>query len=822
LAAQTLADLAQTVSEDSLILTLEKTVMSDRQVRRSILERSSTGGNRGRSEPWSSSRPPTGSNSSNTLNLIATGSSGAIISGLEDDYFEVRCATLATVTRIASLSARFAANCQDLLVDMLTDDIQEVRLSAIRALGAVGDQVPLQSEQVAIITSALAEGSGRTRRRLHQLLSRCCLASAPCLISLLDGLLHNLRRYPQDRDSLWRCAASVGRRHSVFVETCLSSLLRTHLWLSGPDPSWEDPAYLTVLLLVFNAEPGAPGMQAQFPRHLAATKVYLAELVPSLIPRRRNPIDLFPNPDPFDRSLTVPSKRRRLDLMGSDLVTELEGDARHSDDSTSSNSLLRFLYSMICRVIGVLDDLRRPFAEPSSSANQSECPFPTLSRGLWNQQLAVLTRLVFADLCGSVQRLDRIGQWKGLIQWLTMLTTLGWCLACVGTCYPSDSPLSVTTTTAAAAAAAKPVAPLMRKPGKLLSRALQMGLKALHLFSGKTDLEQSMLVQLVAQLVAVNKLFRLDGCVSDMHLWASTIQSVVGLLSQLISTVSDSKDTAMLGLGERNYAGETRSIHTLNKSAKRLQPVYVALLQPITAGYGGVGVADLDVFGFGRVPLGTTSFSNRWSEDADDGWTPTSRVAADQVNVTIPEIRFTASIGSVSIRIRAVVFGMNLAMVRQRVCVLFRRPDLPAGNAQADGCPGFGGSHDLWTALFHQWWPPAGAWHPLDEGFTTTTTTTTTTTDGTRSDHDVYRVELRTHLELSAGRWSDAGTVEIGLGYCLPASHIMDDASATALATSTESHYDSTDSKPSLVIPLISRKMLARVRLLPSAPIGQW
>lgn len=54
---------------------------------------------------------------------------------------EVRCATLATVTYVASLSAQFAANCQDLLVDMLTDDIQEVRLAAIRALGAVGDQV---------------------------------------------------------------------------------------------------------------------------------------------------------------------------------------------------------------------------------------------------------------------------------------------------------------------------------------------------------------------------------------------------------------------------------------------------------------------------------------------------------------------------------------------------------------------------------------------------------------------------------------------------------------------------------------------------------
>lgn len=64
--------------------------------------------------------------------------------------------------------------------------------------------MPVKSEQVSIITSALAEGSGRIRRRLHHLLSQCRLASAPCLISLLDGLLQNLRRYPEDRDNLWR------------------------------------------------------------------------------------------------------------------------------------------------------------------------------------------------------------------------------------------------------------------------------------------------------------------------------------------------------------------------------------------------------------------------------------------------------------------------------------------------------------------------------------------------------------------------------------------------------------------------------------------
>lgn len=56
-------------------------------------------------------------------------------------FVEVRCATLSTITQIASHNARFASLCQDILVDMLTDDIQAVRLRAITALQTVGDQV---------------------------------------------------------------------------------------------------------------------------------------------------------------------------------------------------------------------------------------------------------------------------------------------------------------------------------------------------------------------------------------------------------------------------------------------------------------------------------------------------------------------------------------------------------------------------------------------------------------------------------------------------------------------------------------------------------
>lgn len=169
-----------------------------------------------------------------------------------------------------------------------------------------------------------------------------------------------------------------------------------------------------------------------------------------------------------------------------------------------------------------------------------------------------------------------------------------------------------------------------------------------------------MLADLVTQLVSVSKLVSIEGSVTDMGLWACAVRIVVILLSQSVGIPTDSVDER----GTRNQPCEMSSLSVLHKSAKRLQPVYVALLQPMAVIHEGARTTSADVFGFGRAPIGTTSFANRLSEDADDGWAPASRVATDQSTMVIPEVRFTATIGTASIRVRAVMVGMNLTLAR--------------------------------------------------------------------------------------------------------------------------------------------------------------
>ncbi|KAL3321272.1 Integrator complex subunit 4 [Cichlidogyrus casuarinus] len=187
-AAHIMSDIFQNTSVNNVMLTLDKTVLSERKVK--LL-------NQKPNNP-----------ALDEISFKIVGCSGALISGLEDDFHEVRKATLQTMTKISQHSERFAIRCQDIVVQMLTDDIKDIRLEAIRALSFIGLHVPLRAEQIGIVSGVMCEGAGRLRRKLHALLARAWLSSAPCVMNVVDALLRNLRRYPQDKMSIWQLVYS--------------------------------------------------------------------------------------------------------------------------------------------------------------------------------------------------------------------------------------------------------------------------------------------------------------------------------------------------------------------------------------------------------------------------------------------------------------------------------------------------------------------------------------------------------------------------------------------------------------------------------------
>ena len=244
------------VSVHFLDQTLDKKLMSNLRKKKSAHERNKESFSMGE---WSSGKKwaddaPKEEVCKDTVNLMETGACGAFVHGLEDEFMEVRMATLESIRDLARAFPLFAAQSLDFLVDMFNDEIEEIRLKAIQVLRDIGlESVILREDQIQIILPAFKDHSNEIRESLYEMLGACKVSSDDSLRSCVNVLQENLRKHPEDKLPIWRSLQFLGRNHPHFVSLLMTELLGIHPFLELPEPSIEDPSYISLLMLIFNA-----------------------------------------------------------------------------------------------------------------------------------------------------------------------------------------------------------------------------------------------------------------------------------------------------------------------------------------------------------------------------------------------------------------------------------------------------------------------------------------------------------------------------------------------------------------------------------------
>ncbi|XP_077466840.1 integrator complex subunit 4 isoform X2 [Stigmatopora argus] len=289
-AAKTLGSMSH-VSPHFLEQTLDKKLMSDLRRKRTAHERAKelfASGEFSSGRKWADDAPKERLDT-NTVNLIASGACGAFVHGLEDEMFEVRIAAVEAVCRLAGSSPAFADKCLDFLVDMFNDEIEEVRLQSIHVLRQISTHITLREDQLDTVLAVLEDSSRDIREALHELLCYANVSTKECVQLALLELLKNLNKYPADRNSVWKCLKFLGGRHPMLVLPLVPELLSTHPYFDTPEPDMDDPAYIAVLVLVFNAAQSCPTMPALFSDHTFRHYAYLRDSLSHLVPPLRLP-----------------------------------------------------------------------------------------------------------------------------------------------------------------------------------------------------------------------------------------------------------------------------------------------------------------------------------------------------------------------------------------------------------------------------------------------------------------------------------------------------------------------------------------------------
>ncbi|KAJ3590074.1 hypothetical protein NHX12_008031 [Muraenolepis orangiensis] len=286
-AAKTLGSMLQ-VSHYFLEQTLDKKLMSDLRRKRTAHERAKelyASGEFSSGRKWADDAPKERLDT-NAVNLIASGACGAFVHGLEDEMYEVRIAAVEALSLLAQSSPSFAEKCLDFLVDMFNDEIEEVRLQSIHVLREISKNIILREDQLDTVLAVLEDSSRDIREALHELLCYTNVSTKECVQLALLELLKNLNKYPTDRNSVWKCLKFLGSRHPTLVLPLVPELLSTHPYFDTPEPDMDDPAYIAVLVLVFNAATSCPTMSSLFSDHTFRHYAYLRDSLSHLLAGR--------------------------------------------------------------------------------------------------------------------------------------------------------------------------------------------------------------------------------------------------------------------------------------------------------------------------------------------------------------------------------------------------------------------------------------------------------------------------------------------------------------------------------------------------------
>ncbi|KAM9300251.1 integrator complex subunit 4 isoform 2-T2 [Morus bassanus] len=281
----------QQVSSHFLEQTLDKKLMSDLRRKRTAHERAKelySSGEFSSGRKWGDDAPKEEIDTG-AVNLIESGACGAFVHGLEDEMYEVRIAAVEALCMLAQSSPSFAEKCLDFLVDMFNDEIEEVRLQSIHTMRKISNNITLREDQLDTVLAVLEDSSRDIREALHELL--CCtnVSTKEGIHLALVELLKNLAKYPTDRESIWKCLKFLGSRHPTLVLPLVPELLSTHPFFDTPEPDMDDPAYIAVLVLIFNAAKSCPTMPALFSDHTFRHYAYLRDSLSHLVPPLRLP-----------------------------------------------------------------------------------------------------------------------------------------------------------------------------------------------------------------------------------------------------------------------------------------------------------------------------------------------------------------------------------------------------------------------------------------------------------------------------------------------------------------------------------------------------
>ncbi|CAL4913879.1 unnamed protein product [Urochloa decumbens] len=149
--------------------------------------------------------------------LIIPCAAGIFAHGIEDEFYQVRTAACTSLGALAKFSSQYAEKALDLLMDMMNDDTEAVRLQTLQALFhmATYGYLSMEEKHMHMFLGLLVDANALIRNAARKILGLVNLPKLQMFRSAVDGLIAGLEKNPEEQD-IYGILFSIGKNHGSF------------------------------------------------------------------------------------------------------------------------------------------------------------------------------------------------------------------------------------------------------------------------------------------------------------------------------------------------------------------------------------------------------------------------------------------------------------------------------------------------------------------------------------------------------------------------------------------------------------------------------
>ncbi|KAH7421055.1 hypothetical protein KP509_13G038600 [Ceratopteris richardii] len=191
---------------------------------------------------------------------------GAFVHGIEDEFWEVRSLTLDALSCFCCVSMRARAAITEIMLNLLNDDSNQVRLKAVHKLIYVAQHYTLEIDETNLqqVLATLEDIDDAIRDAGKNLIAILTHSSKDVLKSTIGTLMKYMQTHQQEKD-VWHIFHKLGRAHNTFVQFLANDLVKELNTLLSREAGLDDSMCGCILFLLLGASEVNPNILSLVP-----------------------------------------------------------------------------------------------------------------------------------------------------------------------------------------------------------------------------------------------------------------------------------------------------------------------------------------------------------------------------------------------------------------------------------------------------------------------------------------------------------------------------------------------------------------------------